>query len=289
MLWWPKLASNLIVSMSKQLKRNSRIWVAGHNGLVGSALVGKLRSNGFNNLILRSRSELDLTNQQAVVRFFQDEHPEVVFLAAAKVGGIHANSHFPADFIHQNLTIETNVIHTAWQFGAEKLIFLGSSCIYPRNCPQPIKEDYLLSSPLESTNEAYAIAKIAGVKMCQAYRQQYGFDAIAAMPSNVYGPGDNFDSNNSHVLPALIRRFCEARSLTADKVEVWGDGSPKREFLHADDLASALIVLAQAYSDAAPVNIGSGHEIQISELAARLGGNQKLTFVRESRQPLVPT
>ena len=246
---------------------HTRIYVAGHRGLVGSAIVRRLNADGASNLILRTHQELDLTDQSQVEQFFATEKPEYVFLAAAKVGGIHANSTYPAEFIHDNLAIQTNVIHNAWKHGAKKLLFLGSSCIYPRECPQPIKEEYLLTGPLEPTNEWYAIAKIAGLKMCQAYRQQYGFDAICAMPTNLYGPGDNFDPDNSHVVPALIRRFHEAKVASMPEVTIWGSGRPLRELLHADDLADALLVLMRAYSAEGIVNIGSGDEVSVAELA----------------------
>ncbi|WP_426688996.1 GDP-L-fucose synthase family protein [Rhodanobacter ginsengiterrae] len=246
---------------------DSRIYIAGHRGLVGSALVRRLTADGATNLISRSHSELDLTNQAAVETFFASERPEYVFLVAAKVGGIHANSTYPAEFIHDNLAIQTNVIHNAWKHGTKKLLFLGSSCIYPRDCPQPIKEEYLLTGPLEPTNEWYAIAKIAGLKMCQAYRQQYGFDAICAMPTNLYGPGDNFDLDNSHVIPALIRRFHEAKMRGDKEVAVWGTGRPLRELLHVDDLADALLLLAQNYDGNELVNVGSGLEHSIADIA----------------------
>lgn len=247
---------------------NSRIFVAGHRGLVGGAIVRRLQAEGAENLLLRTHAELDLTRQADVERFFAEEKPEYVFLAAAKVGGIHANDTYPADFIHYNLAIQDNVIHNAWKHGTKKLLFLGSSCIYPRDCPQPIREEYLLTGPLETTNEAYAIAKIAGLKMCQAYRRQYGFDAICAMPTNLYGPGDNYDAQNSHVVAALIRRFHEARVSGAKEVVIWGTGAPLREFLHVDDLADALIFLMRNYEEGAPINIGSGQEVSIRELAA---------------------
>jgi len=249
---------------------DSRIYVAGHRGLVGSAIVRRLQADGATNLILRAHDELDLVDQAAVEAFFATERPEYVFLAAAKVGGIHANSTYPAEFIHDNLAIQTNVIHNAWKHGAKKLLFLGSSCIYPRDCPQPIKEEYLLTGPLEPTNEWYAIAKIAGLKMCQAYRQQYGFNAFCAMPTNLYGPEDDYDSENSHVVPALIRRIHQAEVVTAPQVSIWGSGRPLREFLHVDDLADALVFLMRAYSDVDIINVGSGLEISIAELAALL-------------------
>jgi GDP-L-fucose synthase len=246
---------------------NARIYVAGHHGLVGSAIVRRLQADGATHLILRSHRELDLINQAAVEAFFAAERPEYVFLAAAKVGGIHANSTYPAEFIRDNLAIQTNVIHNAWKYGTKKLLFLGSSCIYPRDCPQPIKEEYLLTGPLEATNEWYAIAKIAGLKMCQAYRQQYGFNAVSAMPTNLYGPGDNYDPENSHVIPALIRRIHEAKMIGAPEVSIWGSGRPLREFLYVDDLADALAFLMKVNNEHDVVNIGSGHEVSISELA----------------------
>jgi GDP-L-fucose synthase len=249
---------------------DSRIYVAGHRGLVGSAIVRRLQADGATNLILRAHDELDLVDQAAVEAFFATERPEYVFLAAAKVGGIHANSNYPAEFIHDNLAIQTNVIHNAWKHGAKKLLFLGSSCIYPRDSPQPIKEEYLLTGPLEPTNEWYAVAKIAGLKMCQAYRQQYGFNAICAMPTNLYGPGDNYDAESSHVVPALIRRIHQAKVIAAPLVSIWGSGRPLREFLHVDDLADALVFLMRAYSDGDIINVGSGLEISIAELAALL-------------------
>lgn len=249
------------------MQTSSKIYVAGHRGMVGSAIVRRFQAEGFENLVLRTRQELDLTDQHAVETFFASERPEYVFLAAAKVGGIHANDTYPAEFLHDNLAIQTNVIHNAWKHGTKKLLFLGSSCIYPRDCPQPIKEEYLLTGPLEPTNEWYAIAKIAGLKMCQAYRKQYGFDAICAMPTNLYGPGDNYHPENSHVVPALIRRFHEAK-LRGDKdVVIWGTGTPLREFLHVDDLAEACLLLMQRYSGEQIVNVGSGEEVSIAKLA----------------------
>lgn len=250
----------------------ARIYVAGHRGLVGSALVRRLVARGASNLLLRTHQELDLTRQDQVEDFFASERPEYVFLAAAKVGGIRANSTFPAEFIHDNLAIQTHVIHNAWKQGAKKLLFLGSSCIYPRDCPQPIREDYLLTGLLEPTNEPYAIAKIAGLKMCQAYRRQYGFDAISAMPTNLYGPGDNFDPENSHVVPALIRRFHEAKERGDGEVVIWGSGTPLRELLHVDDMADACIFLMDRYSDLPAINIGSGTELSIRQLAEIIAG-----------------
>lgn len=249
------------------MQTDSRIYVSGHNGLVGSALVRRLKKDGYSNLIVRSRSELDLRDQASVASFFEANRPEYVFLAAAKVGGILANSSYPAEFIYDNLAMQTNVIHSAYRHGAKKLAFLGSSCIYPRLAPQPIKEEYLLTGPLEPTNEAYAIAKIAGIKMAQAYRQQYGFNAISLMPTNLYGPGDNFDLNSSHVLPALIRKAHEARVGNSPEMMIWGTGSPRREFLHVDDMADAAIFLMQKYESDSVINVGVGSDISIRELS----------------------
>jgi len=249
------------------MKPDSRIFVAGHRGLVGSAIVRRLQAEGASNLLLRTREQLDLTDQTSVERFFADEKPQYVFLAAAKVGGIHANDTYPAEFLRDNLAIQTNVIHSAWRHGVRKLCFLGSSCIYPKLAPQPMKEEYLLTGPLEPTNEWYAIAKIAGIKMCQAYRRQYGFDAISLMPTNLYGPGDNFHPENSHVLPALIRRFHEAKARGDVSVTIWGTGTPRREFLHVDDLADACVFLMRGYSGEEIVNVGTGSDLSIRELA----------------------
>jgi GDP-L-fucose synthase len=249
------------------MNTDSRIFVAGHRGLVGSAIVRRLQGAGFANLELRNRRELDLRDQDAVQGFFAKTKPAYVFLAAAKVGGILANDSYPAEFLHDNLAVQTNVIEAAYRHGTRKLLFLGSSCIYPKHAPQPMPEDCLLTGPLEPTNEWYAIAKIAGLKMCQAYRRQYGFDAISAMPTNLYGPGDNFDLRNSHVLPALIRKFHEAKVVSAPDVEVWGTGKPRREFLHVDDLADACLFLMQHYSDERWVNVGWGTDVSIAELA----------------------
>ena len=246
---------------------NDRIYVAGHNGMVGSAICRKLRAEGYSNLILRSSKELDLRNQEAVEGFFASERPDIVFLAAAKVGGIVANNTYRADFLYDNLMIEANVIHNAYRSGVRKLLFLGSSCIYPKFAEQPIKEESLLSGYLEPTNEPYAIAKIAGIKLCETYREQYGVDFISAMPTNLYGPRDNYDLNNSHVLPAMIRKFHEAK-LDGDRpVELWGDGSPMREFLHSDDLASALVFLMDHYSEKHFVNVGYGSDVTVKKLA----------------------
>lgn len=251
---------------------SARIFVAGHRGLVGSALVRCLERAGAGNLLLRSRTELDLTDQAAVASFFATEQPHYVFLAAAKVGGIKANDTYPAEFLRDNLAIQTNVIHSAWQSGVRKLCFLGSSCIYPKLAPQPMPEEALLTGPLEPTNEWYAVAKIAGIKMCQAYRRQYGFDAISVMPTNLYGPGDNFDLENSHVLPAMIRRFHEAKLARVPNVTIWGTGTPRREFLHVDDMAEACVFLMQHYSDAMHVNVGVGEDLTILELAQLVAG-----------------
>lgn len=243
------------------------IYVAGHRGLAGSAILRALLSRGEPHVLVRDRAALDLRDAQAVDALFAHERPRQVYLAAARVGGIHANASAPADFIRDNLQIQTNVIDAAWRHGVEKFCFLGSSCIYPRLAPQPIAESALLSGPLESTNEAYAIAKIAGLKMCQAYRQQYGFDAICLMPTNLYGPGDNFSSEGSHVLPGLIRRFHDAKRRRDPEVTVWGTGTPRREFLHVDDLAEAALHLMRQYSEAAPINVGTGEDVSIAELA----------------------
>jgi GDP-L-fucose synthase len=249
------------------MQKDAKIFVAGHRGLVGSAIVRHLESQGFTNLLLRSRKETDLTDSAAVASLFETERPDYVFLAAAKVGGILANSSYPADFIRDNLAIELNIIDAAYKHGVKKLEFLGSSCIYPKLAPQPMKEAYLLTGALEPTNEWYAIAKIAGIKLCQAYRQQYGFNAISLMPTNLYGPGDNFDLNNSHVLPALIRKFHEAKVDGRKEVVIWGTGTPRREFLHVDDLASAAVFLMEHYDGAEIVNVGVGEDITIAELA----------------------
>jgi GDP-L-fucose synthase len=250
-----------------QLTHASRIYVAGHRGLVGSAIVRALQQRGHTNLVLRTHAELDLTSQADVQRFFQSERPQAVIMAAARVGGIHANNSRPALFIRDNLLIQDNVIDAAHRSGVAKFVFLGSSCIYPKLSPQPIKEEYLLTGPLEPTNEWYAIAKIAGVKMCQAYRREFGFNAISLMPTNLYGPGDNFDLQNSHVLPALIRRIHEAAVRGDASVTVWGSGTPRREFLHVDDLADAVLYLLQEYNAESIVNIGWGQDVTIRELA----------------------
>jgi GDP-L-fucose synthase len=249
------------------MNKESKIFIAGHRGMVGSSIVRKLTADGYTNLILKTSKELDLRNQHAVNDFFANEKPEFVFLAAAKVGGIVANNIYRGDFIYENLMIQSNVIHAAHVNGVTKLLFLGSSCIYPKMCPQPIKEEYLLSDYLEYTNEPYAIAKIAGLKMAESYRKQYGDNFISAMPTNLYGPNDNYDLQNSHVLPALIRKFYEAKINNIPSVEIWGTGSPKREFLHVDDLASASIYLMLNYNDDQHVNVGTGEDVSIKELA----------------------
>jgi GDP-L-fucose synthase len=242
---------------------NSKVYVAGNTGLVGSAIVRMLHRKGYTNILSTPSSHFDLRRQDDVERFFRINEPEYVYLAAAKVGGIGANKDYPGHFIYDNLMIQSNIIHAARKFGVKKLLFLGSSCIYPKMCEQPIKEEYLMTGPLEPTNDAYAIAKIAGIKMCQAYRKQYGFNAISLMPTNLYGPNDNFDLESSHVLPAMIRKFYEAK----DKVILWGDGSPRREFLHVDDLAEACFVAMRDYNEPEPINVGTGQDVTIKELA----------------------
>lgn len=249
------------------MEKGAKIYVAGHRGLVGSAFVRKLEAEGYTNLVLHTRSELDLLRQEQVERFFESEKPEYVFLAAAKVGGILANSAYPGQFIYENLAIQSNILESARAQGVKKLLFLGSSCIYPRDCPQPIHEEYLLTGPLEKTNEAYAVAKIAGIKMCQAYRAQYGCNFISVMPTNLYGPNDNYELQNSHVLPALIRKFHEAKVNGEPFVTLWGTGSPRREFLHVDDLADACIFLMNHYEDGEIINIGTGEDLEIRKLA----------------------
>ncbi|MDO8938926.1 MAG: GDP-L-fucose synthase [Methylicorpusculum sp.] len=249
------------------IDKQTKIYVAGHRGLVGSAIVRNLEGKGYTHIVTQTRLELDLMDTAAVNRFFETEKPEVVIDAAAKVGGIYANNTYPAEFIYSNLCIQNNLIHGAYQAGVKKFVFLGSSCIYPKMAPQPLKEEYLLTGPLEPTNEWYAVAKIAGIKMCQAYRKQYGFDAISLMPTNLYGPGDNFDLQNSHVLPALIRKFHEAKQSNAESVVIWGTGTPMREFLYVDDMADASVYLMENYSDLEIVNVGTGQDVTIRELA----------------------
>jgi GDP-L-fucose synthase len=249
------------------MNKNSKIYIAGHNGMVGSAITRKLRENGFENLLLKSSGELDLRSQQAVSEFFEKEKPDYVFLAAAKVGGIVANNTYRADFLYENLIIECNIIHSAYLSGVKKLMFLGSSCIYPKLAPQPLKEEYLLTGPLEYTNEPYAIAKIAGIKLCETYRDQYGCNFISVMPTNLYGTGDNYHPTNSHVLPAMIRRFHEAKLSGEKTVTIWGTGNPKREFLYADDLAEACLFLMENYNEKELINVGTGEDLSIAELA----------------------
>lgn len=249
------------------MNKDSKIYVAGHRGMVGSAICRKLEAEGYTNIITRTSSELDLTNQLLVAEFFERERPEYVFLAAAKVGGIHANNVYRGEFLYKNLMIQNNVIHNSYEIGVKKLLFLGSSCIYPKFADQPIKEEYLLTGELEPTNEPYAIAKIAGLKMCDAYRDQYGVNFISAMPTNLYGPNDNYDLNNSHVLPALIRKFHEAKVEGKTEVEVWGTGKPMREFLHVDDLADASLYLMKNHDEPGWVNVGTGEDIAIGDLA----------------------
>lgn len=249
------------------MNKQDKIYVAGHRGMVGSAIVRKLEASGFNNIVTRTSADLDLRNQAATTQFFQTEKPDYVFLAAAKVGGIVANNTYRADFIYENIMIQSNIIRQAYETGVKKLLFLGSSCIYPKLCPQPIKEEYLLTGALESTNEPYALAKIAGLKMCESFRMQYGCNFISAMPTNLYGPNDNYDLKNSHVLPALIRKFSDAKNTLKPAVEIWGTGSPMREFLHVDDLADASLFLMLHYNDGMHINIGTGTDITIKELA----------------------
>lgn len=249
------------------MEKNAKIYIAGHRGMVGSAILRNLQNKGYDNFVLRTSKDLDLRDQQQVKAFFLQEKPDYVFLAAAKVGGIHANNVYRGEFLYENLMIQNNVIHQSYIQGVKKLQFLGSSCIYPKMAPQPLKESYLLTGLLEPTNEPYAIAKIAGIKMCEAYRSQYGCDFISVMPTNLYGPNDNYDLNNSHVLPALIRKFHEAKINEAEFVEIWGTGSPKREFLHVDDLAEACVYLMENYSEPELVNVGTGEDISIKDLA----------------------
>lgn len=254
------------------MEKSSKIFIAGHRGMVGSAILRKLEAEGYTNLVYKTSSELDLREQQQVRDFFAEHQPEYVFLAAAKVGGILANDTYRADFLYQNLMIQNNVIHESYAHKVEKLLFLGSSCIYPKLAPQPMKEDSLLTGLLEPTNEPYAIAKIAGIKMCDAYRAQYGCNFISAMPTNLYGPNDNYDLKNSHVLPAMLRKFHEAKVKNETTVEVWGSGSPLREFLHVDDLAEACLFLMNSYNEAGHINVGSGSEVSIKELAELVKG-----------------
>src|SRR5687767_11592348 len=249
------------------MKHSDKIYVAGHRGMAGSAIMRRLNKDGYNNIVTRTSSELDLRDQNAVENFFSEEKPEYVFIAAAKVGGILANNTYRAEFLYDNLMIQSNIIHQSWKNGVTKLLFLGSSCIYPKLAPQPLKEEYLLTGLLEQTNEPYAIAKIAGIKLCDAYRSQYGCNFISAMPTNLYGPNDSYDLNNSHVLPALLRKFHEAGIKNKPEVSVWGTGKPRREFLHVDDMAAATLFLMQHYNEPGIINIGAGEDISIKELA----------------------
>lgn len=249
------------------MEKDSKIYVAGHKGLVGSAIVRNLQDKGYNNIIYRTHSDLDLLDQMQVRNFFEEEKPDYVFLAAAKVGGINANNTYPADFIYENLQIECNIIKSSHDFKAKKVLFLGSSCIYPKMCPQPMKEEHLLSGYLEETNEAYALAKISGLKMCEFYKKQYGDNFISCMPTNLYGPNDNFNLETSHVMPALIRKIHEAKKNDASSVEIWGSGNPLREFLYVDDMADACVFLMENYDGVQHVNIGTGKEVSIRELA----------------------
>ena len=264
------------------MEKEAKIYIAGHRGMVGSAIMRNLQGKGYQNFVTRTSSELDLRNQQQVAQFFAQEKPNYVFLAAAKVGGIHANNVYRGEFLYDNLMIQNNVIHQSYVQGVKKLQFLGSSCIYPKLADQPLKEEYLLTGPLEHTNEPYAIAKIAGIKLCENYRAQYGCDFISVMPTNLYGPNDNYDLNNSHVLPALIRKFHEAKENDDATVEIWGSGSPKREFLHVDDLAEACVFLMENYSEPELVNVGTGEDISIKDLALMIkdivGFRGELTF-----------
>lgn len=254
--------------MNKPTDKHAKIYVAGHRGMVGSAIVRRLEAAGYANVLTRSHAELDLTHQTSVEQFFQQEKPDYVFLAAAKVGGIHANNSYRAEFIYQNLMMEANIVHAAWQAGVQRLLFLGSSCIYPRDCPQPIKEEYLLTGPLEPTNEPYAIAKIAGIKLCESYNRQYGTQYVSVMPTNLYGPNDNYDLNNSHVLPALIRKAHEAKLRGDTRYEVWGSGKPMREFLYVDDMANACVFLMERGDVCDGLfNVGTGQDVTIRELA----------------------
>jgi len=252
---------------SKDMNKEAKIYIAGHRGMVGSAIARKLSALGYTNLITRTHAELDLTDQSAVTRFFAEEKPEYAYIAAAKVGGIHANNTYRAEFIYQNLVMEANIVHAAWQAGVQRLLFLGSSCIYPRDCAQPIKEEYLLTGPLEPTNEPYAIAKIAGIKLCESYNRQYGTHYVSAMPTNLYGPNDNYDLNNSHVLPALIRKAHEAKVSGASELVVWGSGKPMREFLYVDDMADACVFLMESGIEEGLFNVGTGTDVTIRELA----------------------
>ncbi len=271
-----------MTTTNRIMKNTAKIYVAGHRGMVGSAIIRQLTRNGYANIVTRTHTELDLTDQAAVTKFFAQERPDYVFLAAAKVGGIQANNTYRAEFIYQNLMIETNVLHAAWTTGVQRLLFLGSSCIYPRDCPQPIKEEYLLTGPLEPTNEPYAIAKIAGIKLCESYNRQYDTHYISVMPTNLYGPNDNYDLNNSHVLPALIRKAHEAKVRGDKTVVVWGSGKPMREFLHVDDMANACVFLMEQDLEERLFNVGTGTDVTIQTLAetimATVGFEGKIEF-----------
>ena len=276
-----------MASICAEMDLHAKIWVAGHQGLVGSAIVRNLQARGHDNLVLRSHRELDLSDSAAVKAFFAEEKPEYVFVAAAQVGGILANSTYPATFLHNNLAIEDNVIHQAYLSGVTKLLFLGSSCIYPRECPQPMKEEYLLTGPLEPTNEWYAIAKIAGLKLAQAYTEQYGVRFVSLMPTNLYGPGDNFDLNNSHVIPALIKKFVSAKEAASPEVVIWGTGTPRREFLYVDDLAEAAVWAMESYEENQWLNVGTGEEVTILEVAQLISAivGYKGQIVLDSSKP----
>lgn len=264
------------------MDKHVKIYVAGHRGMVGSAVIRKLEAKGYSNIVCRTHAELDLLNQSAVASFFQQEKPDYVFMAAAKVGGIHANNTLRAEFIYQNLVVEANLVHAAWQVGVQRLLFLGSSCIYPRDCPQPIKEEYLLTGPLEETNEPYAIAKIAGIKLCESYNRQYGTQYVSVMPTNLYGPNDNYDLNNSHVLPALICKAHEAKIRGDKELVVWGSGKPMREFLYVDDMADACVFLMEGGVSEGLFNVGTGEDVTIRELAETVmsvvGFNGEIVF-----------
>lgn len=268
MNWLKGKAIQCMTITNKFIDTNARIYVAGHRGMVGAAILRRLVTAEFKNLVTRTHAELDLTDQASVSRFLAQEKPDYIFLAAAKVGGIHANNTYRAEFIYQNLIMEANIVHAAWQAGVRRLLFLGSSCIYPRDCPQPIKEEYLLTGPLEQTNEPYAIAKIAGIKLCESYNQQYGTQYVSVMPTNLYGPNDSYDLNNSHVLPALIRKTHEAKVRGDKQLVVWGSGNPKREFLYVDDMADACIFLMGQGISEGLFNVGTGEDLTIRELAA---------------------
>jgi len=261
------MAFQLTITMSNIINKSSKVYVAGHRGMVGSAIVRSLEQTGYTNIIVKTHSELDLLNQSAVFNFFEREKPDFIFLAAAKVGGIYANNTYRADFIYQNLMIEANIIQSAWKNSVQRMLFLGSSCIYPRDCPQPISEEYLLTGPLEQTNEPYALAKIAGIKLCESFNQQYGTQYVSAMPTNLYGPNDNYDLNNSHVLPALIRKAHEAKIREDKELVVWGSGKPMREFLYVDDMADACIFLMENNIVDGVFNVGTGEDVTIRELA----------------------